>query len=117
MKKYVFNLYRINMAGEKTVLMHIEEDIPNKTYYIKVEADNIEAMLFSMMLPEVLKQHLREDIVNIVKGYNDLVVGKFYSEFMRESCIKYFTNSLEKFCFNHGTKLFEYDKQEIDIDA
>lgn len=117
MKKMAFDLYRIYDNSNKLKLMHIEEDKENKNYYIKVEADNIEDMLSKMMLPDRLKQQLREDIVIIVKGYNKLITGKFYSEDMVKICNKYFSDTLEKFCFEHGNRLFEFDIYEEDIDA
>lgn len=115
MKIMNFDLYRLYDNKDNIKLMHIEEDPEGRTYYVKIEENNIEDMLSEMMLPDRIKQQLREDIVDVVKGYNALVAYQLYSEEMIALCNKYFSDVLEKFCFEHGTRLFEVRKYEIEI--
>lgn len=113
-----FSLYKLegyldkNNNDIKTEIVYIEEDVKNKTYFIKVEADKIEDILLKSKLPEILKLELREDIVNIVKDYNKLVEGKFYSDEMRTICNVYFRTTLQKFCMKHGAL---YTFKEFDM--
>lgn len=110
--KKSFSLYR-KLTNEDVKIVYIEEDTTNKTYFIKVEADTIEDFLLKSGLPELLKQHLREDIVDIVKGYNELITGKIYSSMMREICYNYFRNTLEKFKLKHGSDYY-FTENNID---
>lgn len=114
-----FSLYRhrgwFNSLVEKdgrVEIMYIKELPEEKTYFIKVDGDKIEDFLLESKLPEKLKQELREDVVEIVKGYNRLVEGKVYSEIMRHMCNNYFKTALEKFCVKHGS-LYSYKEYDI----
>lgn len=100
--KKSFSLYK-KIDNKDVKIMYMEEDVEDKTYIIKVEGDIIEDFLAKSGLPELLKQHLREDIVDVVKGYNNLVSDKVYNCMMRETCYNYFRNTLEKFRLKHGS--------------
>ena len=111
MKKTTFELYH-NRFMIKTSMLYVEEDPENRTYKIKVEGDNIEEILEHIYLPDRLKDDLRADVVNIVKGYNMLVQGRFYTEETRELCRKYFRDMLKRFCVVHG-QFYEFKEDEI----
>lgn len=116
-----FSLYKLEGYLDKkhndvkTEILYIEEDVKDKTYLIKVEGDKIEDILLKSNLPERLKQELREDIVNIVKDYNKLVEGKFYSTEMRTICNNYFKTTLEKFCMKHGA-LYSFKEFDMEVE-
>lgn len=111
MKKSTFELYHYSHLV-KTVLLYAEEDPENRTYKIKVDGDKIEEVLEKVFLPERIKQDLRADVVNIVKGYNILVQGRFYTEETRELCRTYFRDVLKRFCMVHG-RFYEFKEDEI----
>ena len=111
MKKTTFELYH-NRFMIKTSMLYVEEDPENRTYKIKVEGDNIEEILEHIYLPDRLKDDLRADVVNIVKGYNMLVQGRLYTEETRELCRKYFRDMLKRFCVVHG-QFYEFKEDEI----
>lgn len=111
MKKTTFELYH-NRFMIKTSMLYVEEDPENRTYKIKVEGDNIEEILEHVYLPDRLKDDLRADVVNIVKGYNMLIQGRFYTEETRELCRKYFRDMLKRFCVVHG-QFYEFKEDEI----
>lgn len=111
MKKSTFELYHYKHLI-KTPLLYVEEYPEHKTYKIKVEGDNIEQILEESFLPERLKQDLRADIVNIVKGYNMVIKGMQYTEEARELCRKYFRDMFRRFCVVHG-RFFEFKEDEI----
>jgi hypothetical protein len=90
----------------------MEEDPENRTYKIKVDGDAIEEILEQVFLPERIKQDLRTDVVNIVKGYNMLVQGRMYTEETRELCRRYFRDMLARFCVIHG-QFYEFKEDEI----
>jgi hypothetical protein len=75
--KTTFTLFK-EVFGDEKVFLYIEELPEEKTYYIKVEGDIIEEELSKISLPDRLKDDLRGDIVNIVKGYNIMMSGKIY---------------------------------------
>ncbi len=100
------------IEGERTVIVYIEEIPEERTYSIRVEGDIIEDYLMLCNLPERLKMVLREDIVDIVKGYNKLIEGKAYSIVMRMTCYDYFRSTLDKFCIKHGA-LYEFEEKDL----
>lgn len=112
--KKSFLLYRKeSFVGEgKTEMVYIEEVPEERTYSIRVEGDVIEDILLNSHLPEKLKMTMREDVVDIVKGYNNLVVGKVYSEEMRQMSYEYFRNTLSMFCMKHGS-FYAFDEDDI----
>ena len=93
-------------------MLYMEEDPENRTYKIKVDGDAIEEILEQVFLPERIKQDLRTDVVNIVKGYNMLVQGRMYTEETRELCRRYFRDMLARFCVIHG-QFYEFKEDEI----
>ena len=93
-------------------MLYMEEDPENRTYKIKVDGDAIEEILEQVFLPERIKQDLRTDVVNIVKGYNMLVQGRVYTEETRELCRRYFRDMLARFCVIHG-QFYEFKEDEI----
>ena len=111
MKKTTFELYHYRHLI-KTTMLYVEEDPENRTYKIKVEGDNIEEILEHIFLPDRLKQDLRADIVNIVKGYNMLIKGRFYTDETRDLCRRYFRDMLKRFCVVHG-QFYEFKEDEI----
>ena len=111
MKKSTFELYYYRHLI-KTRMLYMEEDPENRTYKIKVDGDAIEEILEQVFLPERIKQDLRTDVVNIVKGYNMLVQGRMYTEETRELCRRYFRDMLARFCVVHG-QFYEFKEDEI----
>lgn len=111
MKRATFELYHYRHLI-KTRMLYMEEDPENRTYKIKVDGDAIEEILEQVFLPERIKQDLRADVVNIVKGYNMLVQGRMYTEETRELCRRYFRDMLARFCVVHG-QFYEFKEDEI----
>lgn len=109
--KTIFTLYRFENLI-KTDLLYVEELPDEKTYRIKVEGDNIEEILNRIYLPERLKQDLRADIVNIVKGYQMLTMNMQYTKENNELCKKYFREMMSKFCMVHGS-YYKFKGEEI----
>lgn len=108
--KSSFTLYK-EICGEERIFLYIEEIPEEKTYYIKVECDIIDEELSKITLPERLKQELRADIVNIVRGYNIMMTGKIYNEQNVALCNEYFRYALDKFCMIHGS-FYKYREEE-----
>lgn len=108
--KTTFTLFK-EVCGDEKIFLYIEELPEEKTYYIKVEGDNIEEELSKISLPDRLKDDLRGDVVNIVKGFNMLMTGKVYNEQNNELCKDYFRFALKKFCQLHGS--FYKFKEEL----
>lgn len=110
--KTTFKLYRYENLI-KTDMLYIEELPEERTYKIRVEGDNIEEILNRIYLPERLKQQMRDDIVNIVKGY-DLVAMQLgvYTKENNELCKKYFRDMLDKFCKIHGS-YYKFEEDQI----
>lgn len=100
---YVFNQLK------NTLSVSIQETLKLGKVLSQAELEDI---LLKSKLPEILKLELREDIVNIVKDYNKLVEGKFYSDEMRTICNVYFGTTLQKFCMKHGAL---YTFKEFDM--
>ena len=109
--KTTFTLYRFENLV-KTDMLYVEELPDEQTYYIKVEGDNIEEILERIYLPERLKQDLRADIVNIVRGYQMLTMNMQYTHENNELCKKYFRDMMNKFCMVHGS-FYKYKEDEI----
>ena len=106
-----FTLYRFENLI-KTDLLYVEELPEEQTYRIKVEGDNIEEVLNRIYLPERLKQELRADIVNIVKGYQMITMNLAYTKENNELCKKYFRDMMSKFCMVHGS-YYKFKEDEI----
>jgi hypothetical protein len=111
LKRATFELYHFSNLI-KTSLIYVEERPESKTYYIRVEGDNIEEILEKIYLPERLKQNLRDDIVNIVKGYNMMVSRLEYTEASRELCKRYFRDMFNRFCVIYG-QFYQFKEGEI----
>ena len=109
--KTTFTLYRFENLI-KTDMLYVEELPEERTYYIKVEGDNIEEILERIYLPERLKQDLRDDIVNIVKGYQMLTMNMQYTKENNDLCKKYFRDMFAKFCMVHGS-FYKFKEDEI----
>jgi hypothetical protein len=109
--KTTFTLYRFENLI-KTDLLYVEELPEEQTYRIKVEGDNIEEVLNRIYLPERLKQELRADIVNIVKGYQMITMNLAYTKENNELCKKYFRDMMSKFCMVHGS-YYKFKEDEI----
>lgn len=109
--KTTFTLYRFENLI-KTDLLYVEELPDERTYRIKVEGDNVEEILNRIYLPERLKQDLREDIVNIVKGYQMLTMNMQYTKENNDLCKKYFRDMMNKFCMVHGS-YYKFKEDEI----
>lgn len=109
--KTTFTLYRFENLI-KTDLLYVEELPEEQTYRIKVEGDNIEEVLNRIYLPERLKQELRTDIVNIVKGYQMITMNLAYTKENNELCKKYFRDMMSKFCMVHGS-YYKFKEDEI----
>ena len=109
--KSTFTLYRYENLI-KTDMLYVEELPDEQSYYIKVEADNIEEILERMYLPERLKMDLRNDIINIVKGYNMLTANMLYTKENNDLCKKYFKDMMEKFCMVHGS-FYKFKEDQI----
>lgn len=109
--KTTFTLYRFENLV-KTDMLYVEELPDEQTYYIKVEGDNIEEILERIYLPERLKQDLRADIVNIVRGYQMLTMNMQYTHENNELCKKYFRDMMNKFCMVHGS-FYKYKEDEL----
>lgn len=109
--KTTFTLYRFENLV-KTDMLYVEELPDEQTYYIKVEGDNIEEILERIYLPERLKQDLRADIVNIVRGYQMLTMNMQYTHENNELCKKYFRDMMNKFCMVHGS-FYKFKEDEI----
>ena len=109
--KTTFTLYRFENLV-KTDMLYVEELPDEQTYYIKVEGDNIEEILERIYLPERLKQDLRADIVNIVRGYQMLTLNMQYTHENNELCKKYFRDMMTKFCMVHGS-FYKFKEDEI----
>lgn len=109
--KTTFTLYRFENLI-KTDLLYVEELPDERTYRIKVEGDNIEEILNRIYLPERLKQDLREDVVNIVKGYQMLTMNMQYTKENNDLCKKYFRDMMNKFCMVHGS-YYKFKEDEI----
>ena len=100
--KSTFTLYRYENLI-KTNMLYVEELPEEQTFYIKVEGDNIEEILERIYLPERIKQELRDDIVNIVKGYQMITANLTYIKENNELCKRYFRDMMTKFCQIHGS--------------
>lgn len=111
MSRTTFTLYRFENLI-KTNLLYIEENPEKMNFKIKVEGDNIEEILERIYLPERLKQEMRYDIVNIVKGFQMLTMNMDYTKENLEICKKYFRDMLSRFCMVHG-RFYEYKEDEI----
>ena len=109
--KTTFTLYRYENLI-KTPLLYIEELPEKRTYKIKVEGDNIEEVLDRIYLPERLKQEMRDDIVNIVYGYQMLTRGMAYTKSNNDLCKKYFRDVMQKFCMVHGS-FYKFEEDQI----
>ena len=109
--KSTFTLYRYENLI-KTNMLYIEELPEKRTYLLKVEGDNIEEILERMYLPERLKQEFRDDIVNIVRGYQMLTRGMSYTKENNDLCKKYFRDVLAKFCQVHGS-FYKFEEDSI----
>jgi hypothetical protein len=109
--KTTFTLYRYENLI-KTNMLYIEELPDERTYYIKVEGDNIEEILERIYLPERLKMDLRNDIVNIVRGYQMLTANMEYTKENNDLCKKYFRDMMDKFCMVHGS-FYKFKEDEI----
>mgnify|MGYP003295420174 CR=1 FL=1 len=109
--KSTFLLYRYENLI-KTPMLYIEELPEEMTYRIKVEGDNIEEILERIYLPERLKQDLRADVVNIVRGYEMLTMNMQYTKENNELCKKYFRDMLGKFCMIHGS-FYKFEEDHI----
>lgn len=109
--KSTFTLYRFENLTQ-TNLLYVEELPEEQTYYIKVEGDNIEEILERIYLPERIKQDLRADIVNIVRGYEMLTMHMAYTKENNELCKKYFRDVLDKFCMIHGS-FYKFEEDQI----
>lgn len=109
--KTTFTLYRYEHLV-KTNLLYVEELPEEQTFYIKVEGDNIEEVLNRISLPERLKQDLRADIVNIVRGYQMITANMAYTQDNVNLCKKYFRDMMSKFCTIHGI-FYEFKEEEI----
>lgn len=109
--KTTFTLYRFENLI-KTDLLYVEELPEERTYRIKVEGDNIEEILDRIYLPERLKQEMRADIVNIVKGYQMITMNMAYTKENNELCKKYFRDMMSKFCMVHGS-YYKFKEDEI----
>lgn len=109
--KTTFTLYRYENLI-KTPMLYVEELPDERTYYIKVEGDNIEEILERIYLPERIKMDLRNDIVNIVKGYQMLTATMEYTKENNDLCKKYFRDMLDKFCIVHGS-FYQFKEDEI----
>jgi hypothetical protein len=96
----------------KTPMLYVEELPEEQTYRIKVEGDNIEEILEQVYLPERIKQDLRADIVNIVKGYQMLTMNLAYTKENNELCKKYFRDMMNKFCMVHGC-FYKFEEDQI----
>ena len=105
--KTTFTLYRYENLI-KTNMLYIEELPDERTYYIKVEVDNIEEILERIYLPERLKMDLRNDIVNIVM----LTANMAYTKENNDLCKKYFRDMLDKFCMVHGS-FYKFKEDKI----
>ena len=105
--KSTFTLYRYENLI-KTNMLYIEELPDERTYYIKVEVDNIEEILERIYLPERLKMDLRNDIVNIVM----LTANMAYTKENNDLCKKYFRDMLDKFCMVHGS-FYKFKEDKI----
>jgi hypothetical protein len=113
MRVRTFELYRFENLI-KTTMLYVQEDPENKTYKIKVEGDNIEEILDRIYLPDRLKQEMRYDIVNIVKGFNMFAVGRPYNDETKDLCNSYFRDMFTKFCMVHGS-YYKFKEDEITI--
>ena len=109
--KTTFTLYRFENLV-KTNMLYVEELPEEQTYYIKVEGDNIDEILNRIYLPERLKQDLRADIVNIVKGYQMITMNMAYTKENNDLCKKYFRDMMTKFCMVHGS-FYKFKEDEI----
>ena len=109
--KTTYTLYRYDNLI-KTTMMYIEELPDEQTYRIRVEGDNIEEILERIYLPERIKQDLRADIVNIVRGYEMLTMHMAYTKENNELCKKYFRDVLDKFCMIHGS-FYKFEEDQI----
>ena len=109
--KSTFTLYRYENLI-KTDLLYVEELPDEQTYRIRVEGDNIEEILNRIYLPERLKQDLRADIVNIVRGYQMLTNNMAYTHENNELCKKYFRDMMNKFCMIHGS-FYKFKEDEM----
>lgn len=111
MKRTTFILYRYESLI-KTPMLYVEELPEKQTFKIRVEGDNIEEILDRIYLPERLKQDMRNDIVNIVKGYQMLSMNMSYTQENINLCKKYFRDMFDKFCVIHGS-FYKFDEDEI----
>lgn len=109
--KSTFTLYRFENLIQ-TNLLYVEELPEKQTYYIKVEGDNIEEILDRIYLPERLKNDLRADIVNIVKGYQMITMNMAYTKENNDLCKKYFRDMMTKFCQIHGS-FYKFKEDEL----
>ena len=109
--KTTFTLYRYENLI-KTPMLYVEELPEEQTFRIRVEADNIEEILERVYLPERLKQDMRADIVNIVRGYQMLTANMQYTQENVNLCKKYFRDMMAKFCTIHGI-FYTFEEDEI----
>ena len=83
-------------------MMYVEELPEEKTYYIKVYGDDIEDFLKTSLLPDRMKQNMREDVVRIVKDYEKFVKGKPYNQDTRNELYDFFRTKFKTFVMTHG---------------